>query len=262
MSDYIKDYYAAYDEDGRLLKPYGRVEFLTTMRYIEKYLTPNAKVCEIGAGTGRYSRAIADMGYAVDAVELSPHNIDVFKSHLKPTQNINVMEGNALDLHMLADGAYDITLVFGPMYHLYTVEEKRKVITEALRVTKPNGVVMVAYVISDAALMENFMFGAGWSWEEKFGRGMIDPVTFATKSEPEDIFELVRKEDIDHLMSPFAVERLNYVATDLFARYIKDSLTEMSDEIFDLYLRYHFAVCERADMVGVSSHVLDVFRKV
>jgi len=58
------------------------------------------------------------------------------------------------------------------------------------------------------------------------------------------------------------VERLNYVATDLFARYIKDSLTEMSDEIFDLYLRYHFAVCERADMVGVSSHVLDVFRKV
>ena len=260
-SDHIINFYSAYDEDGRLLKPYGQVEFITTIRYIEKYVTPNARICEIGAGTGRYSRAIADMGYAVDAVELVPHNIEVFKDHIKPTQNINVMEGNALDLHMLGDNTYDITLVLGPMYHMYNTQDKRQVIAEALRVTKPNGVVMVAYIISDAALLDNFMLGSRWSWEEKIGRGMIDTTTFATKSEPEDILELVRKEDIDSLMSGFPVQRLHYVATDLFSRYIRDGIGEMSEETYRLYLKYHFAVCERADMVGVSHHVLDVFRK-
>ena len=31
-----------YDEDNRLSSRYGMVEYLTTMRYIEKYLQPRA----------------------------------------------------------------------------------------------------------------------------------------------------------------------------------------------------------------------------
>ncbi|MDR2530415.1 MAG: SAM-dependent methyltransferase, partial [Oscillospiraceae bacterium] len=92
-------------------------------------------------------------------------------------------------------------------------------------------------------------------------RGKIDGDTFDTHSEPEDIFELVRKEDIDKLMSSFDAERLHYVATDLFTGYMRDAVDEMDDEQFALYLRYHFAICERADMVGITHHSLDIFRK-
>lgn len=48
------------------------------MHYIEKYLTPESRVLEIGAGTGRYSHALARQGYAVDAVELVEHNISLY----------------------------------------------------------------------------------------------------------------------------------------------------------------------------------------
>ena len=34
----LTDFYSGYDEDGRLKSRHGMVEFLTTMRYIEKYL--------------------------------------------------------------------------------------------------------------------------------------------------------------------------------------------------------------------------------
>lgn len=37
---------------------------------------------EIGAGTGRYSHALARRGYSVDAVELIEHNIEVFKKYV------------------------------------------------------------------------------------------------------------------------------------------------------------------------------------
>ena len=42
--------------DSRLTLKHGTVEFLTTLRYIEKYIRPENLVIEIGAGTGRYIR--------------------------------------------------------------------------------------------------------------------------------------------------------------------------------------------------------------
>ena len=66
--DHLGRYYGGYDEDSRLEPKHGRVEFITTMRYIKKYLHPGMRVLEIGAGTGRYSHALAQDGYEVDAV--------------------------------------------------------------------------------------------------------------------------------------------------------------------------------------------------
>ncbi len=73
-NQYLADFYNHYDEDNRLALKHGTVEFLTTMRYIEKYIRPGDRVLEIGAGTGRYSHALARQGYAVDAVE--PNSFD------------------------------------------------------------------------------------------------------------------------------------------------------------------------------------------
>lgn len=78
----IIDFYTNYDEDGRLLRKSRLPEYLTTMRYIEKYLKPNSKIIEIGAGTGRYSIVLAEKGYDVTAVELVPHNIEIIKKKL------------------------------------------------------------------------------------------------------------------------------------------------------------------------------------
>ena len=76
----VIDFYNNYDEEGRLMRKSRMPEYLTTMKYIEKYLTPGAKIIEIGAGTGRYSLALAEMGCDVTAVELVPHNIEIMKN--------------------------------------------------------------------------------------------------------------------------------------------------------------------------------------
>ena len=118
INPYIIDYYNNYDEDSRLSPRHGTVEFLTTMRYIEKYIKPGSRVLEIGAGTGWYSHALARLGYTVDAVELVPHNIEVFCRHMLPAEHITITQGNALDLSAFSDNQYDITLLLGPLYHL------------------------------------------------------------------------------------------------------------------------------------------------
>lgn len=255
----LENFYSNYDEDARLRSRHGMVEFLTTMRYIEKYLCPGMRVLEIGAGTGRYSHAIARMGYQVDAVELVAHNIEVFRRNTTSEERITVTQGNAKDLSAFESGTYDITLLLGPMYHLFTESDQNQALSEAIRVTKPGGVIFAAYCGNEASMVQ-FCFQRGMIRNEHY-RALIDPVTFKAGSDPSELFQLYRQEEIDALMEGFPVTRLHYVGSDLATNYMRDAVDAMDDELFDLYLRYHFTVCERSDLVGASHHILDVFRR-
>ncbi len=260
-NQYLINFYNNYDEDRRLTLKHGTVEFLTTMRYVTKYLKPGDRVLEIGAGTGRYSHTLARQGYAVDAIELVEHNIEVFKKSTSPEENISIIQGSALDLSAFQDNMYDITLLLGPLYHLYSKTDKQQAIREAIRVTKQGGIVFAAYVISDGCLLDEGFKRNNINVAEYVKNGLLDPDTFAAKSEPKDLFELVRKEDIDDLMSIFPTTRLHYVATDGCALFMRETIDEMDDDTFDLYLKYHFTTCEREDLLGITSHSIDIFRK-
>lgn len=258
---YLIDFYNSYEEDSRLASRHGSVEFLTTMRYIERYLKPGDRVLEIGAGTGRYSHALARQGYAVDAVELVEHNIEIFRAHTLPGENVTVVQGNALDLSAFPDDAYDVTLLLGPLYHLYTEADKRQALREAIRVAKHGGVIFAAYVISDGCLVNEGFRRNNIDAAAYIREGLLDAATFAARSEPKDLFELVRKEDVDELMRAFPTKRLHYVASDGCALLLQEEIDRMDEEAFALYLQYHFATCEREDMAGLTSHALDIFRK-
>ena len=256
----LTNFYSNYDEEGRLLSKHGQVEYLTTMRYIDQFLQPGMRILEIGAATGRYSHALARKGFQVDAVELVQHNIDIFRTLTQPGENVTVRQGNALDLSCFEDNTFDMTLLLGPMYHLFTVEEQLQALTEAIRVTKKGGILFVAYCGNDATMVQ-YCFGRGMLKLEKYQK-LVDFSTYKASSDPAELFELYRKEEIDALMADFSVERLHYVGADMATNYMRPVIDEMDDEMFNLYLRYHFAICERSDCVGTSHHILDIFRKL
>lgn len=259
VSQLLTEYYGSYNEDGRLRSRHGMVEFLTTMRYIEKYLHPGMEILEVGAGTGRYSHALAQMGYRVEAVELVQHNIDVFQSNTKPGENITVRQGDARDLSCFPAETFDMTLVLGPMYHLFTEEDQKQALLEAVRVTKPGGILYVAYCGNDATVVQ-FCFGKGKLLEPRY-QNLVDLDTFQAGSDPAELFALYRKEDVEALTADLPVERLHYVGTDMATNYMRETIDTMEDALYALYLKYHFSICERGDMVGTSHHILDVLRK-
>jgi len=261
LNQHLADYYNQGNEDARLTSRHGSVEFLTTMHYISRYAHADCRIAEIGAGTGRYSHALGAAGYAVDAVELVDSNIKIFEQNKQDNTKVSIRQGNALDLSMFADSTYNITLLLGPMYHLFTNSDKHRAIGEALRITKPGGIVFVAYCISDASILHSGFVRKRFSVAEFIKNGYIDPKTFAASSEPALVFELVRKEDIDRLMTGFSATRLHYVATDGYAFHMKDAVDAMDDAEFDLFMQYHLAICERNDMVGLTAHALDIFTK-
>lgn len=261
MNKYLLDYYNLYcNEDNRLLSKHGQIEYITTMKYILKYI-PKGKIIELGAGTGRYSIELARQGYQVTALELIDHNIEILKSKLTNDDNLHnrldVLQGNALDLSRFEEDLFDACLILGPMYHLYTVEDKIKVLTEAKRITKKNGYIFVAYCMNEATIIQWGFKNEGENILEALDKKMLTK-EYHCISKEEDIFEMVRIEEINHLNNLCNLERVKLIGTDMFTNYIRDKVDNMNQKVFDVYLDYHLKICERQDIVGVSNHTLDI----
>lgn len=253
----IIEYYNHYDEERRLMRKSHMPEYLTTMRYIEKYLNNGAKIIEIGAGTGRYSLALADMGYDVTAIELVPHNIDIMRKKVKPNHNINIYEGNACDLSFIDSNTYDMVLLLGPMYHLFNNEDKHKAISEAIRVAKKGAVIYSSYCNNDTCMYKMFYKKRILDYLDS---GLIKEDYHAVSS-PNMVFELYRKSDIDELMKNYPVTRLHFVGVDMLSYLYSNRLDRLNKREFSEYMKFLSTICEREDLVGFSIHMLDIFRK-
>ncbi len=257
--NHLADFYNRIDEDSRLLSKHGRIEFLTTVKYVEKYLKDGMKLMEIGAATGRYSHYFAQKGFEVDAVELLEHNIEIFKRKTLPNEKVRIKQGNAINLSEYPDESYDITLLLGPMYHLYTVAEQKKALEEAIRITKPGGYIFVAYCMVDPSVLTGIFKNNKLQYSIE--NGLINTETFETYFPPHGVFKLYTREEIFELTDELNAERLHFLASDGYALHMRKVIDKMDKDTYELYLKYHFKTCERQDMVGMSHHTLDVLRK-
>ena len=249
----LKTYYNKFNEDKRLDSAHGKVEFLTALKYIHEYIKPNYKIIDIGAGTGKYSKSLSDEGYDVFAVELVKSNLrEIEKKGIKCTL------GNATNLKKIPDNSYDITLLFGPMYHLISIEEKEKALSEAKRITKDNGYIFISYCMNEYAVITHGFIDN--NIKESINNNLIDK-DFKITPKNTDLYSFVRLEDIDYLKDKCNLKRIKIVSQDGPTEYIKKVINKMTKEEFEIYMDYHFKTCERPELLGAGRHVLDILQK-
>lgn len=257
MMTKLEEHYNKFNEEKRLTRRHGQVEFTTSMKYIHEYLKEfdNPKILDIGAGTGRYSVALANEGYDVTAIELVKHNLGLLKAK---NSSVKAYQGNALRMRRFKDEEFDVVLLFGPMYHLYTFEDKLKALNEAKRVTKKGGVILVAYLMNEYAVM---MYGFKENNIKRcIEEGKVDE-NFQCISTEDDLYDYMRLENINKLAEAAELERIKIVAADGPSDYVRPMLNAMDDETFEIYLKYHLSICERPELLGASSHTIDILRR-
>jgi len=210
---------------------------------------------EVGAGTGRYSLLYASKGYDVTAIEYVQHNLDILKSKITNEMNIVAEQGDAIDLSRFEDNSFDMTLVFGPLYHLYEDEDIDKAISEAIRVTKKDGIIAIAYITSDGVFAE-------WGIDHLLDGYPNDfDKDFKLARYPEGIFAPFYISEFKEIMSKYNVELINNVATDGIANIISDKLNALTEEEFKVWVNYQLSICEREDLQGYSCHMLYICKK-
>ena len=256
----LDNYYNIYNEDDRLVKDkIHSLEFITTTNYIDKYLKDKDRILEIGAGTGRYSLYYANKGYQVEAIELVDRNVDIMRSKITNSMNIRVMQGNAIDLSMYLDNTFDVTLLLGPMYHLFKQDDMKAALDEAVRVTKKGGHIYIAFILFDLTMLT-------WGFMDKniynnIGNNKQVSNEFRPNNSEELLFNMMYYKDVCKLIRDKGVKEISYVATDGIGRLMKDEVNEMNDQEYELYVKYHLSICEREDLIGYSGHILSIVEK-
>lgn len=261
-------YYNKFNEEKRLNSRHGQVEYRVSMKYIQEMLLQlevsgssgkrekeDIKILDIGAGTGRYSVPLSEAGYDVTAVELVKYNLGILKSK---GSKVKAYQGNALKLRRFAEESFDLTLLFGPMYHLFKKEEKLQALKEAKRVTKKGGIIMVAYCMNEYGVL-TYAFKEKHILECMQQKRLTED--FKTISWEENLYDYMRIEDIDALVAETELQRIKILSPDGPANYMRPFLNQLTEEEFEQFVSYQLMTCERSDLIGAGAHTLDILRK-
>jgi len=254
----VSSFYGQYDEDGRTARTrHGQLEYRTTMSYIHRYAAQESRILEVGAGTGRYSIALAKEGMDVTAVELVESNLKVLKENSKGIENLQSFQGDATDLRRFPDSTFDVTLLLGPMYHLYETDEVNRAIDEAIRVTKPDGVILFAFISVFAIMYANYFYG---NWAE--GQAENFTKDYQVRHFKEQLFTGYDVAEFEGLFHGKPVEWITTAGVDgLMEPIEKRPDFSMTDEEFEALAEWYLAFSEKRELLGNTNHLLYICRK-
>ena len=257
--DIVSSFYDRVDEDSRLKRSrHGQLEYAVTMDYIHRYAAPGAKVLEVGAGTGRYSIALAKEGINVTAVELVESNLKVLMENGKGLENLLPLKGDATDLSGFADQSFDAVLVLGPLYHLYEKEDVHKAIDEAIRVAKQNGVIFFAFISVFGIMYSNYVTG---NWAAGQAENFTEDCR--VRHFEEQLFTGYDIAEFEQLFAEKPVEWITTTGTDCVLEQIEDRADfAFTDRDFAMFTKWYLAFSEKRELLGNTNHLLYICRKL
>jgi ubiquinone/menaquinone biosynthesis C-methylase UbiE len=162
---------------------YARVEEYVWHRLIADNLPgPPATIFDVGGGNGRHAFYLAKMGYHVELCDITePLVTDARRRNSQSAARLgNIMIADARKLPW-RDSSAEAVLLLGPMYCLRGRQDRLRVLSEARRVLKPGGVVIIQYLARIAALRSILEVapdaGGIFSWQEFLDSGQFSEET-------------------------------------------------------------------------------------
>ncbi len=237
-------------------------EFEITKRMMQKFMNPG-KVLDIGCGPGRYSTYLAKEGFDVTAVDLSDGNVEFVKKKTKELKlDVKCYQADARDLSSLPLELYDYVLVMGPMYHLFSEEDRKKVIVEARKYLKPGGLIFVSFIGLHAGL--NYYLDE--CPEELINEddyiyldALIENKTWSGTAFTEATF--IEPDDIKPFFDTLEFEKVSIFGQEGVTATRLSFLEAQSEEVRNLYLELSLKMCENPKYFIYSSHIMYIGKK-
>ena len=138
----IEAYYGSGTERGRVF-PRGKpsLEYTRILELLDRVLPPPpGKILDVGGGPGTYAVPLLARGYDVRLIE--PVRVLADQA---AKDGVDAIIGDASELDA-PDGSQDAVLLFGPLYHLTELQDRRRALSEAQRVLKPGGTLLATMI--------------------------------------------------------------------------------------------------------------------
>lgn len=260
----VEDFYNrhAAEEWGRLER--HRTEFAVTLRALEMHLpSPPGRILDVGGGPGRYSIALAKLGYEVILADLSSSAMELaaVKAAEAGVSLAATIYADARDLEGIADSDFDGVLLMGPLYHLLSREDRLAAACEAGRVVKPGGQVFAAFVTRFAPFRTAAVEDPAWLIEnsdyaeEMYAGGVHDrglKFPNAYFAHPEEIEPLMREAGFSTLM---------LLGCEGIVAGHEDKINQLRGESWERWVDFNFRLGQEPSLFGAADHLLYVGMK-
>ena len=257
----IEKYTNGNREDGRAAQSRtSSLEFHYTKKHLAEYIRADARILEVGCGTGHYGMYYADKCREYVGIDLVPAHIGFFREKIAAAglTNVSCRVGDATDLCGIADGSFDVVLCLGPVYHL-PPEEAERVFAECRRVCRTGGILAFAYIAPLGVYAGGCIYD---DWRDIYPNEKANE--FVLEKGTDDLrpglFYFATPEEMEARAQRCGLEKLKNRGTDfLITRKIVD---DMSEERFAVMRPLCDAMAESESCTGMSNHALLVCRKV
>jgi 2-polyprenyl-3-methyl-5-hydroxy-6-metoxy-1,4-benzoquinol methylase len=276
LSEAVKEYYdkRAEREWGRLVQDaYHRLEFIVTMHFLEKYLPKHGLILDAGGGPGRYTVELAERGYDVVLLDLSPECLKVAETKIRNARVKNrvksVVQGSITDLAQFSE-SFDAVVCLGALSHLVEKKDRDLAARELVRVAKADAPIFVSvinmygvfrvvlqrlpYELLLSSHREMFSQGvhrAEWHKDEPDYQGFPD-ACFFLPSELEALFEKQ------------GVETLEMATCEGLSAHLKEETNEIFKDKrkWRFWLNLILKTCTDPAILGLGEHFLYVGKKI
>lgn len=263
--DPLVDFYTrSYDESARLARPKSRLEFLRSQELVRDRLPPPpARILDVGGGTGVHAEWLAAAGYQVDLVDIVPEHVRAARElATRSNGRVSATVGDARSLQA-ADCSVDACLLLGPLYHLPEQADRAKALAEAVRVTRPGGMVCAAAISRHAwplfALRDRVSLSADRvaAIEATLASGRGDPVGSLPDAYSHHPDELATELDQAGLVDVgvFGIEGPGWTL------FTPDLAEDRADDLLDAAIRAARLCDGHPDMTATSAHLLAIGRR-
>lgn len=260
-------HYEQHNEDKRLTATSARkIEFLITTYTLDKYISKEHKILEVGAGTGVYSFYYADKGNEVIATDLTPRHVEIIKEKLSMRDkkvNLYAEVVDATDLSRYEAGSFDVITCMGPIYHLTEESLRKRCIEECLRVLKKDGILAIAYI------NKHYILNSVMLRDSKYlNKGFIDKIlnTGVIREDENECFWtdafFTTPSEMESLINNYNIQIVDHIATDGITPFVRDYVDKMNDDEYSQWVYYLLNSCRDRDILGMSNHGLLLVKKI
>ena len=170
---------------------------------------------------------------------------------------------DATDMGTIPDASFDVVLNMGPFYHLIAEEQRKKCLSESVRVLKKGGLLATAY-IPRYFLFQYISTKDSQYLDEVLSKQLIQ--TGILRHDDEKCFwtdsYYATKEEMELLYPDYHLNIVDHFAQDGIAPFLADKIDAWDESQFEKWCNHHYSICREPSLLGVSNHVVIVGKKV
>lgn len=268
-ADFVTHFYDEYGDrewERLVATPEDLVKLYIHRFYLAKYLQAGMRVLEIGAGAGRFTQVLAELGCRVLVADISPGQLDLNRQHAEKEGFAHAVEDwrqlDICDLSALPDAGFDAVIGYGgPLSYVF--ERAGQAVAECARVLRPGGVLLVSVMslwgTAHKALQGILNIPAEQN-RNIIASGDISPGNFPGHAHYCHMF---RSGELRDLLLQAGLDVLEMSASNCLSTNWNETLTQNHENLaqWDELLRVELEACCQPGCLDMGTHTLAIARK-